>query len=77
MSDDIRTGSPADDLDLETIGDLVYWLECAEEDCRRLAVRVRECGDQQYLAGRAHAFGLAAGLLRDVQYKIRLLDEVE
>lgn len=74
---DDRIGSPADDLDLETIDDLIDWLECAEEDCRQLSVRVRSCSDQQYLAGRAHAFGLAAGLLRDVQYKIKMLGEVE
>jgi len=74
---DDRIGSPADDLDLEMIDDLIDWLECAEEDCRQLSMRVRSCSDQQYLSGRAHAFSLAAGLLRDVQYKIRLLDEVE
>ncbi|WP_067047606.1 hypothetical protein [Methanofollis ethanolicus] len=70
MTDEnIRIGSPVDDLDIDSIDDLIDWLECAEEDCRQLSVKVIRMTDREYLRGRAEAFGLAAGFLRDVQYR--------
>ena len=77
MADNIKIGSPADDLRLERAGDLVEWLESAAVDCSLLAENLRSFSDQQYLRGRAHAFGLAAAIVRDYEFRFDALREME
>lgn len=72
-----RIGSPVDDLDIDSIDDLVDWLECAAEDCTSLVAHVRTSHDREYLRGRAHAFGLAAALAQDLVYRERMLGGVD
>jgi len=71
--DELRIGSPVDDFDLESMRDVIEWLEAAEADCSLLAANLKSGCDQAYIQGRAHAFGMAAALVRDLEFRGKLL----
>lgn len=73
MADELRIGSPVDEFDLASLRDVIEWLEAAAADCDLLAVNLKSGCDQAYIQGRAHAFGLAAALVRDYECRVKLL----
>lgn len=52
--------------DLRTIPEVITFLRQASESCSETAKHITDREDAVYLQGRAHAFGLAAGLVGDV-----------
>jgi len=48
---------------LRTVKDAAAWMRGADKECRETAKHVTNLEQAAYLRGRAHAFGMAAGLL--------------